>query len=71
MILFFHRLSNVDEEGRLYGVSGSSGGYADTILRHAAMVLFGREIEGPLEFKTIRNADFREVTLEVSLIYPP
>ncbi|KAK6149647.1 hypothetical protein DH2020_017172 [Rehmannia glutinosa] len=58
-------LSNVDEEGHLYGVRGSSGGYADTLFRYAAKVLFGKEIEGPLEFKTIRNADFREVTLEV------
>ncbi|KAK4386753.1 protein NAR1 [Sesamum angolense] len=31
-------LSNVDEEGHLYGVHGSSGGYADTIFRHAAKV---------------------------------
>ncbi|KAK4434827.1 protein NAR1 [Sesamum alatum] len=58
-------LSNVDEEGHLYGVRGSSGGYADTIFRHAAKVIFDKEINGPLEFKTIRNADFREVTLEV------
>ncbi|KAI3456566.1 hypothetical protein Pfo_013229 [Paulownia fortunei] len=57
--------SNVDEEGHLYGVRGSSGGYADTIFRYAAKVLFGKKMEGPLEFKTIRNADFREVTLEV------
>ncbi|KAL6582589.1 hypothetical protein OROMI_004667 [Orobanche minor] len=54
-------LSNVDEEGNLYGVPGSSGGYADTI----AKMLFKKEIEGPLEYKTIRNADFGEVTLEV------
>lgn len=59
-------MSNIDEEGHLYGVRGSSGGYADTIFRYAAKVLFGKEIEGPLEYKTIRNADFREVTLEVS-----
>ncbi|GER26880.1 leucine-rich repeat protein kinase family protein [Striga asiatica] len=59
-------LSNVDEDDNLYGVCGSSGGYADTIFRHAAKVIFEKEIEGPLEFKTIRNADFREVTLEVS-----
>ncbi|KAL8469197.1 hypothetical protein ACS0TY_032141 [Phlomoides rotata] len=57
-------LSNVDE-GNLYGVRGSSGGYADTIFRYAAKELFGREIKGPLEYKTIKNADFREVTLEV------
>ncbi|GFP80483.1 cytosolic fe-s cluster assembly factor narfl [Phtheirospermum japonicum] len=58
-------LSNVDEEDNLYGVRGGSGGYADTIFRYAAKGLFGKEFEGPLEFKTIRNADFREVTLEV------
>ncbi|XP_073125320.1 protein NAR1 [Henckelia pumila] len=58
-------LSNVDEHGHLYGVHGSSGGYADTVFRYAAKLLFGKEIEGPLEYKTIRNADFREVTLEV------
>lgn len=58
-------LTNVDDEGHLYGVSGGSGGYADTIFRHAAKTLFGRQIEGPLNFKTIRNSDFREVVLEV------
>ncbi|KAK9268170.1 hypothetical protein L1049_010612 [Liquidambar formosana] len=58
-------LTNVDEEGYLYGVHGGSGGYAETIFRYAAKTLFGREIKGPLEFKTIRNSDFREVILEV------
>ncbi|XP_010252728.1 PREDICTED: protein NAR1 isoform X2 [Nelumbo nucifera] len=58
-------LTNVDEEGHLYGVLGSSGGYAETIFRHAAKTLFGKEIKGPLDFKTLRNSDFREVTLEV------
>ncbi|KAA8519200.1 hypothetical protein F0562_013456 [Nyssa sinensis] len=58
-------VTNIDEEGTLYGVYGSSGGYADTIFRYAAKTLFGIEIKGPLEFKTIRNSDFREVSLEV------
>ncbi|KAL2495483.1 ferredoxin hydrogenase [Forsythia ovata] len=58
-------LSNVDKEGHIYGVRGSSGGYADTLFRHAAKILFAKEIEGPLQFKTIRNSDFQEVTLEV------
>lgn len=58
-------LTNVDEEGHLHGVSGGSGGYAETIFRHAAKILFGKEIVGPLDFRTIRNSDFREVTLEV------
>ncbi|WOL16903.1 protein NAR1 isoform X2 [Canna indica] len=58
-------LTNVDEEGHLYGVSGGSGGYAETVFRHAAAKIFGIEIQGPLEFRTLRNSDFREVTLEV------
>lgn len=58
-------LTNVTEEGHLYGVAGSSGGYAETIFRHAAKALFGHTIEGPLEFKTLRNSDFRELTLEL------
>ncbi|KAF5474958.1 hypothetical protein F2P56_006810 [Juglans regia] len=58
-------LTNVNEEGHLYGVHGSSGGYAETIFRYAAKTLFGREIDGPLDFRIIRNSDFQEVTLEV------
>lgn len=58
-------LANVNEEEHLYGVHGSSGGYAETIFRYAAKTLFGREIEGPVDFRTIRNTDFQEVTLEV------
>ncbi|KAK3146085.1 hypothetical protein QOZ80_3BG0261440 [Eleusine coracana subsp. coracana] len=58
-------LTNVDEEGHLYGVSGGSGGYAETIFHHAARALYNTEIDGPLEFKTLRNSDFREITFEV------
>ncbi|KAF5206547.1 Cytosolic fe-s cluster assembly factor narfl [Thalictrum thalictroides] len=58
-------LTNVNEDGHLFGVSGSSGGYAETIFRHAAKTIFGRPIEGPLNFRTMRNSDFREVILEV------
>lgn len=58
-------LTNINDEGHLYGVTGGSGGYAETIFRHAAKTIFGREIKGPLEFKNVRNSDFREVTLEV------
>ncbi|CAM8932818.1 unnamed protein product [Rhodiola kirilowii] len=57
--------TNVNDEGQLFGVNGSSGGYAETIFRYAAKEIFGKEIVGPLEFKTIKNLDFREVTLEV------
>lgn len=58
-------LSNVSEEGHLFGVRGSSGGYTDTIFRYTAKLLFNQDIKGPLHFKTIRNSDFQEVTLEV------
>ncbi|KAG5591420.1 hypothetical protein H5410_041934 [Solanum commersonii] len=58
--------TNIDEEGHLYGVHGSSGGYAETIYRHVAKVLLGQEVEGPLAFKTVRNSDFQEVSLEVN-----
>lgn len=65
----YNRLTNVDEGGLLYGVSGGSGGYAETVFRHAAKTLFGKEIEEPLEFRSVRNSDFREVTLEVTTDY--
>jgi len=65
----FYRLTNVSEEGYLYGVPGSSGGYAETVLRYAARMVFGREIEGPLAFRSLRNNDFCEVTLEVSCAF--
>ncbi|KAL5207757.1 hypothetical protein ABZP36_032192, partial [Zizania latifolia] len=48
-------LINVDDDVHLYGVSGGSG----------AHVPVDREIQGPLDFRIIRNSDFREVTLEV------
>ncbi|KAF1882450.1 hypothetical protein Lal_00039098 [Lupinus albus] len=54
-------LTNINEEGYLYGVRGSSGGYAETIFRYAAKTLFGRQIDGPLNFRNIRNSDFQEV----------
>ncbi|MCD7464844.1 hypothetical protein HAX54_053496 [Datura stramonium] len=56
--------ANINEEGHLYGVHGSSGGYAETIYRHVAKVLLGQEVKGPIAFKTIRNYDFQEVSLE-------
>ncbi|KAI3913594.1 hypothetical protein MKW92_022054 [Papaver armeniacum] len=41
-------------------------GYVDTIYRHAAKVLTGKEIEGPLHFEPKRkNSDFRELNLDV------
>ncbi|BBN09827.1 cytosolic iron-sulfur assembly component 3 [Marchantia polymorpha subsp. ruderalis] len=57
-------LTNLDEGDHLYGVLGGSGGYVDTIFRYAARTLFGKEITGQLDYRTLRNTDFREVTLE-------
>ncbi|KAK8921916.1 hypothetical protein KSP39_PZI019950 [Platanthera zijinensis] len=58
-------LTNVDDNGILYGVSGGSGGYAETIFRFAARTLFDKTIEGPLQFRIMRNSDFQEVILQV------
>ncbi|KAK7311193.1 hypothetical protein RJT34_09168 [Clitoria ternatea] len=58
-------LTNINEEGYLFGVRGGSGGYAETVFCYAARTLFGRQIVGPLNFTTIRNSDFQEVALEV------
>ncbi|KAG0478782.1 hypothetical protein HPP92_013501 [Vanilla planifolia] len=58
-------LTNIDEKGLLYGVTGGSGGYAETVFRYAAKTLFNMEIEGPLEFRVVRNSDFQEIVLEV------
>lgn len=64
-VLLGCRLSSVDEAGHVYGVRGGAGGYLETIFRHAARALFGKAVDGPLEMKTLRNADFKEVSLEV------
>ncbi|KAI5077738.1 hypothetical protein GOP47_0007562 [Adiantum capillus-veneris] len=58
-------LTNVDETGHLYGSRGGSGGYAECIFRHAARELFNKELPSHLEFRTLRNSDFKELTLEV------
>ncbi|KAH1105890.1 hypothetical protein J1N35_009658 [Gossypium stocksii] len=42
-----------------------SGDYAETVFQYSAKVLFRREIDGPLDFRIIRNSDFRELSLEV------
>lgn len=58
----------MDEAGHVYGVRGGAGGYLETVFRHAARVLFGQTVKGPLQMKTLRNADFKEVSLEVRLV---
>ncbi|NXP26834.1 NARFL factor, partial [Scytalopus superciliaris] len=42
---------------------GGSGGYLEHIYRHAAKELFGIQVD-IIEYKTLKNKDFQEVTLE-------
>ncbi|CAI5507575.1 unnamed protein product [Closterium sp. Naga37s-1] len=59
-------LTNVDASGHLYGVAGGSGGYAEAILRYAALELFGVHVPpGALEWQAVRNADMRECSVAV------
>ncbi|KAF5292594.1 hypothetical protein FQA39_LY13927 [Lamprigera yunnana] len=44
-------------------IGSGSGGYADHILKRVSKELFGIEY-GNLQYKNLRNPDFREVTLE-------
>ena len=47
-------------------VGGGSGGYLEYVLRYAGNVLFGYEqTRGRIVYKQLKNADFREVMLEV------
>ncbi|CAI5479008.1 unnamed protein product [Closterium sp. Yama58-4] len=59
-------LTNVDASGHLYGVAGGSGGYAEAVLRYAALELLGVHMPpGPLEWQAVRNADMRECSVAV------
>ncbi|XP_076265525.1 putative cytosolic Fe-S cluster assembly factor AGAP009023 [Rhynchophorus ferrugineus] len=44
-------------------IGSGSGGYADYIFKSAARELFGEDCDN-IEYKTLRNQDFREVILE-------
>jgi iron only hydrogenase large subunit-like protein len=63
--------SNVDAEQQvLYAAAaeaGGSGGYLEAVFRHAARTLFAVELPAlaPLPYRAGRNADTREVALEV------
>ncbi|XP_052761261.1 cytosolic Fe-S cluster assembly factor narfl-like [Mya arenaria] len=45
-------------------IGGGSGGYLEHIARYAARELLGTEVAA-FEYKTLRNQDFQEVTIEV------
>ncbi|XP_016094011.1 cytosolic Fe-S cluster assembly factor narfl isoform X1 [Sinocyclocheilus grahami] len=55
--------SNVCGEELLGHAGSGSGGYLHHIYKHAAKQLFGVEVD-ELTYKTIKNKDFQEVTLE-------
>lgn len=48
-----HRFTNIDDEGQLYGPQGGSGGYAESIFRHAAKTLYGVNVTD-VQFKAGR-----------------
>lgn len=51
--------------GRVFGSPGGSGGYMEFVFRHAASVLFGRQLPpGRLPTRMVRNADFQELVLD-------
>ncbi|XP_051878108.1 cytosolic Fe-S cluster assembly factor narfl [Pristis pectinata] len=53
-----------DAEGEVVGHSGGgSGGYLEHIFKYASRELFGIEVH-EIVYKTLRNKDFQEVTLE-------
>lgn len=53
-------------DDQLHNVHGGSGGYLEFIFRTAAQQLFHRQLpSGPLPMKTLRNADFTEISLDV------
>eukprot|EP01119_Soliformovum_irregulare_P000404 TRINITY_DN10278_c0_g1_i2.p1 TRINITY_DN10278_c0_g1~~TRINITY_DN10278_c0_g1_i2.p1 ORF type:complete len:304 (-),score=128.94 TRINITY_DN10278_c0_g1_i2:42-953(-) len=57
--------TNVDDEGNLFGISGSAGGYLDFILKYAARELFQLEI-GEIQFQNISRrggSDLRMATV--------
>ncbi|XP_077980347.1 cytosolic Fe-S cluster assembly factor narfl-like [Glandiceps talaboti] len=52
--------------GQIVSHSGTgSGGYIEYVLKYAAKELYGHNVEG-IQYKTLRNKDFKEVTLEIN-----
>jgi len=58
--------NNLTADGMLFGVPGGSGGYLEYILRFAAKQIFDLDLPQQLEFRQVRNSDFREVTAELN-----
>ncbi|XP_031562291.1 probable cytosolic Fe-S cluster assembly factor v1g210509 [Actinia tenebrosa] len=56
--------SSVDNNELVGHSGGGSGGFLEHIFKHAAEELFDQKVES-LTYKTLRNKDFKEVTLQV------
>ena len=50
------------------GVAGGSGGYAETVLRQAALVLHNQAL-GEIQWRQGRSADVKEASLEVCYLH--
>jgi len=62
------RYTSMDAEGKhLFRPidTGGSGGYLENIFRYSAKILFNKDLPSDLKYKTSRNNDFKEITLEV------
>ncbi|XP_062999172.1 cytosolic iron-sulfur assembly component 3 [Elgaria multicarinata webbii] len=55
--------NSLSEEQLVGHSGGGSGGYLEHIYKYAAKELFGIQVE-ELQYKTLKNKDFQEVTLE-------
>ena len=61
--------NNITDSGDLIGVRGGSGGYLEFVFRYAAKELFNVDV-GEIQYKVVRNNDFKEVELVVCLLPP-
>lgn len=56
--------SSVDQEELVGHSGGGSGGFLENIFTYAAKELYGQTVDN-ITYKTLRNKDFKEVTLQV------
>ncbi|XP_015757205.1 PREDICTED: cytosolic Fe-S cluster assembly factor narfl-like [Acropora digitifera] len=63
-VLLLHRFSSVCGDELLSHSGGGSGGYLEHIFTYAAKECFEKTVSD-IKYKTLRNKDFKEVTLQV------
>ena len=56
---------NVSQDSNILQAGGASGsgGWAEGVVRHLSSQILGQKLEEQIEFKPLRNPDFREVIL--------